>query len=123
MLKNILNRLISSILVIADVIMWKYILKRLISLVPVIAGVILIVYLIMFMAPGDPAMQALGDEATDTDARNALLEQAVILANEQVYQIPLHLATMIRAHNANLVVPEHASTDFPLYLNMVYWRR
>ena len=62
-------------------------------------------------------------EATDTDARNALLEQAVILANEQVYQIPLHLATMIRAHNANLVVPEHASTDFPLYLNMVYWRR
>ena len=62
-------------------------------------------------------------QVTDIDARNVFLEQAVILANQQAYQIPLHLATLIRAHNSNLIVPEHAATDFPLYLNMVYWAR
>jgi peptide/nickel transport system substrate-binding protein len=61
-------------------------------------------------------------QVTDDAARNALLEQAVILVNEQAYQIPLHLGMLTRGHDARLVIPEHAATDFPLYLNMVYWR-
>jgi peptide/nickel transport system substrate-binding protein len=61
-------------------------------------------------------------EVTDTNARNEILRQATILLNEQSYQIPFSLATLIRAHKSDLVVPEHASTDFPLYLNMVYWK-
>ncbi|MCL1995262.1 MAG: ABC transporter substrate-binding protein [Defluviitaleaceae bacterium] len=60
-------------------------------------------------------------EVNDDNARNNLLADAVIIANQNSYQIPLHTATLIRAHNANLVVPEHPATDFPLYLNMVFW--
>jgi peptide/nickel transport system substrate-binding protein len=57
----------------------------------------------------------------DVNARTAMLTQAVQITNENVYQIPLHTATLVRAHNAGLIVPEHAATDFPLYLNMVRW--
>jgi peptide/nickel transport system substrate-binding protein len=59
----------------------------------------------------------------DTNARNVILAQAVRRVNEQSYQIPLHMATLMRAYKSNLVVPEHAATDFPLYLNMVHWTR
>lgn len=44
--------------------MWKYILKRIVALIPVIIGVTLIVYFIMSLAPGDPAVTILGDQAT-----------------------------------------------------------
>jgi len=61
-------------------------------------------------------------EVTDENARNNLLAEAVIITNSNNYQIPLHTATLIRAHNANLIVPEHPATDFPLYLNMIFWQ-
>ena len=61
-------------------------------------------------------------EVNDDAARNALLAEAVIIANTNVYQIPLHTANLVRAHAANLVVPEHPATDFPLYLNMIFWQ-
>lgn len=60
-------------------------------------------------------------ETTDVAARNAFLRQAVIMANQNAYLIPSHTNMLQRAHNAKLVVPEVAATDFPLYLNMVYW--
>ena len=62
-------------------------------------------------------------EVIDENRRNALVSQALVLANQNAYQIPTHMAMLTRAWSADLVVPEHAATDFPLYLNMVYWRR
>jgi peptide/nickel transport system substrate-binding protein len=61
-------------------------------------------------------------EVIDENRRNALVRQALILANQNAYQIPTHMAMLTRAWNANLAIPEHPATDFPLYLNMVYWR-
>jgi len=73
----------------------------------------------------NPELDALIDaaiaEATDANARNAIVQQAVVLANENAYQIPTHMAMLTRAYNANLVIPEHPATDFPLYLNMAFW--
>jgi peptide/nickel transport system substrate-binding protein len=57
----------------------------------------------------------------NTNARNAILSQAVRRVNEQAYQITTHMAVLMRAYNSKLVIPEHAATDFPLYLNMAYW--
>jgi len=44
--------------------MWKYILRRLLAVIPVLLGVIFIVYMIMSMAPGDPVLQLVGEQAT-----------------------------------------------------------
>lgn len=60
-------------------------------------------------------------QTTDVAARNEFLKQAVIMANQNAYLIPSHTNKLQRAHNAKLIVPETAATDFPLYLNMVYW--
>jgi len=60
-------------------------------------------------------------EVGDANARNALVEQALILANENAYQIPTHMAMLTRAYDSRLIIPEHPATDFPLYLNMVFW--
>lgn len=60
-------------------------------------------------------------QTTDSAARDAFLKQAVIMANENVYLIPSHTNKLQRAHDAKLIVPEAAATDFPLYLNMIYW--
>jgi ABC-type transport system substrate-binding protein len=69
----------------------------------------------------DRLIDAAVAEVQDADARNAFIEDAVRLANEQAYQIPTHMAMLTRAYNASLVIPEHAASDFPLYLNMVFW--
>jgi len=55
--------------------MWKYILKRVVAVIPVILGVTFIVYMIMSMAPGDPVMQLVGEQATQDqiDAKRAEL--------------------------------------------------
>lgn len=45
--------------------MLKYILKRIIWLIPVLLGVTVIVFTLLYFAPGDPALMALGDTATD----------------------------------------------------------
>ena len=70
----------------------------------------------------DALLNRANAEVNDDNARNALLAEAVIITNENTYQIPLHTANLVRAYNANLVVPEHPATDFPLYLNMIFWR-
>jgi ABC-type dipeptide/oligopeptide/nickel transport systems, permease components len=44
--------------------MIKFIIKRLLALIPVIIGVTFMVYFIMSLAPGDPALLLLGDDAT-----------------------------------------------------------
>ena len=44
--------------------MAKYIVKRLLLLVPVVIGITMFIYFIMSMAPGDPAMLILGQDAT-----------------------------------------------------------
>ena len=43
----------------------KYSIKRLLMLIPVILGVTLILYFVMALAPGNPAQQILGANASD----------------------------------------------------------
>lgn len=43
--------------------MWRYIVKRLLALIPVIIGVTFIVFMILNLAPGDPAISILGEQA------------------------------------------------------------
>lgn len=43
--------------------MWRYIGKRLLALIPVIIGVTFIVFMILNLAPGDPAISILGEQA------------------------------------------------------------
>lgn len=45
--------------------MIKYIFKRILNMIPVILGVTLLVFLIMDLAPGDPVLLILGDNATE----------------------------------------------------------
>ena len=45
--------------------MLRFILKRLLAIIPVVLGVLLIVFSVMRMAPGDPAMAALGNRYTE----------------------------------------------------------
>lgn len=45
--------------------MIKYIIKRLLAIIPVVIGVLFIVFSVMRMAPGDPAMAALGNRYTE----------------------------------------------------------
>ena len=45
--------------------MLKYILKRILYMIPVILGVTLLVFVIMDLAPGDPVLLVLGDNATE----------------------------------------------------------
>ena len=47
--------------------MLKYIGKRILYLVPIVAGVIFVVFTLLYFAPGDPAMIALGDTASEED--------------------------------------------------------
>ena len=56
----------------------------------------------------------------DEDARNAILENASKIANEHIGFIPMHLSLLIRAFNADLVVPEIAANGF-MNFNMAYW--
>ncbi len=45
-------------------IMLKFIIKRLLWIIPVLFGVAIIVFTILYFSPGDPALQALGDNAS-----------------------------------------------------------
>lgn len=44
--------------------MYKYIIKRLLMIIPVVLFVSFVVFSVMELVPGDPAVTALGDEAT-----------------------------------------------------------
>jgi peptide/nickel transport system permease protein len=48
----------------------KYIIKRIIWLIPVLLGVTVIVFTLLYFAPGDPALMALGDTATEEALEN-----------------------------------------------------
>lgn len=50
--------------------MLKYIIKRIIWLIPVLLGVTVIVFTLLYFAPGDPALMALGDTATEEALNN-----------------------------------------------------
>lgn len=47
--------------------MLKYIFRRFLILIPIILGVIFIVFTLLYFAPGDPALIALGDSASPAD--------------------------------------------------------
>ena len=47
--------------------MLRYVIKRLLYLIPVIIGVVFIVFTLLYFAPGDPALVALGDHASEED--------------------------------------------------------
>ena len=57
----------------------------------------------------------------DSNARVPIVERISEVINTHIGTIPTHLPLIIRAHNANLVVPEHAAVGH-LHLNMMYWR-
>ena len=59
----------------------KYSLKRLLMLIPVILGVTLILYFVMALAPGDPARQILGADASE--------EQLAALEYEMGLDLPI----------------------------------
>ena len=44
--------------------MWRYVLRRLLLVLPTIFVPLLLVFLMLRLAPGDPAAQVLGDQAT-----------------------------------------------------------
>lgn len=54
--------------------MWKYILKRLLMMIPILLGVTFIIFILTYIAPGDPAVLALG-EAASPEALDALREE------------------------------------------------
>jgi len=56
----------------------------------------------------------------DESARNAILQEASRVANEDVGFIGTNTNVVIRAFNANLVSPEIAPSG-AMFLNMVYW--
>lgn len=59
----------------------KYSLKRLLMLIPVILGVTLILYFVMALAPGNPARQILGADASE--------EQLAALEHEMGLDLPI----------------------------------
>ena len=59
----------------------KYSLKRLLMLIPVILGVTLILYFVMALAPGEPARQILGADASE--------EQLAALEHEMGLDLPI----------------------------------
>lgn len=50
--------------------MLKYVIKRILWLIPVLLGVTILVYTIMYFTPGDPAVNALGNGATEEGIMN-----------------------------------------------------
>ena len=57
----------------------------------------------------------------DTDARAAILHEAVVTANNYTGQIPTHMDMVVRAFGPNITVPE-ISANGSLSLNMMYLR-
>ncbi len=47
--------------------MFKYIIRRLLQLIPVIIGISIVVFMIVHLAPGDPILMMLGEDATPED--------------------------------------------------------
>ena len=57
--------------------MFRLILKRLLLLIPVLIGVTFLVFSILSLAPGDPVLVVLGDNATE-EAAEAMRSELVL---------------------------------------------
>ena len=57
----------------------------------------------------------------DANERIPIVERISENINAHIGTIPTHLPLIVRAHNSNLVVPEHAAVG-QLHINMMYWR-
>jgi len=71
----------------------------------------------------DPRVNELIDNGIatiDTEARNAVFEEASRLLNELVPNVPTHVPLTIRAFNSNLIVPE-ISASGNMQFNMAFW--
>jgi len=68
-------------------------------------------------------LSALIDQAIatiDTDARNAILQEASRMANEDVGFLGTNMNVVVRAFSSQLIVPEIAMNG-SMFLNMAYW--
>ena len=72
----------------------KYSLKRLLMLIPVILGVTLILYFVMALAPGEPARQILGADASEEQL--AALEHEMGLDLPIIVQYVRYIADVVR---------------------------
>ena len=59
--------------------MFRLILKRLLLLIPVLIGVTFLVFAILSLAPGDPVLVVLGDNATEEAAEAMRSELGLVL--------------------------------------------
>lgn len=74
--------------------MIKFIIKRLLALIPVIIGVTFMVYFIMSLAPGDPALLLLGDDATPEQI--AALREDMGLDDPFIVQYGRYMVNLVR---------------------------
>jgi len=74
--------------------MIKFIIKRLLALIPVIIGVTFMVYFIMSLAPGDPALLLLGDDATPEQI--AALREEMGLDDPFIVQYGRYMVNLVR---------------------------
>ena len=74
--------------------MSKFIIKRLLALIPVIIGVTFMVYFIMSLAPGDPALLLLGDDATPEQI--AALREEMGLDDPFIVQYGRYMVNLVR---------------------------
>jgi len=101
--------------------MWKYVIKRILTLIPVLIGVTLIVYLIMSLAPGDPAITILGEQAT-TEAVAQLREEMhlndPVIVQYGRYMINLLKGDMGTSYKTKKAVSLEISSRFPNTLRL-----
>lgn len=101
--------------------MWKYIVKRILTLIPVLIGVTLIVYLIMSLAPGDPAVTILGDQATPeaiAQLREEMHLNDPVLIQYGRYIINILQGDMGTSYKTKKAVSEEISSRFPNTLKL-----
>lgn len=74
--------------------MSRYIVKRLLMIIPVFLGVTLVVFMILSLAPGDPAVSILGDNASEEDILT--LRNELGLNDPLVTQYVHYLSNMLK---------------------------
>ena len=96
--------------------MIKFIIKRLLALIPVIIGVTFLVYFIMSLAPGDPALLLLGEDATPeqiADLREEMgLDQPFIVQYGR-YMFKLVTGDMGTSYKTKNAVAKEVFSRFP----------
>ena len=102
--------------------MLKYIGKRILTMIPVLLGVSFIIFLIMDLAPGNPAISILGENATKEDIaaleeERGLNENVVIRYVKYIGDIVLH-GDFGNSWMTKLPVQEELFTRLPTTLNV-----